>query len=93
LTRIDIPAPAVLDVNRRDSWVDDVVRQEGRINLVESEINRLREIVTAYLSLRWSLPEMLGGRAYTELYAIAETERWLRSQLLHPYELRRQLTE
>jgi hypothetical protein len=95
LTRLDIPAPAILDVDQRgrEGWVDDVVYQEGRINLLASEINKLREILIAYLSLRWPLPGMFGGRAYTELYAIAETERWLRSQLLHPYELRRQLTE
>ncbi len=95
LTRLDIPAPAILDPDQRgrEGWVDEVVYSEGRINLLASEIRKLREIVVAYLSLRWPLPGMFGGRAYTELYAIAETERWLRSQLLHPYELRRQLTE
>jgi hypothetical protein len=95
LTRLDIPAPVVLDSDRRarENWVDEVVNQEGQIALLSSEIIRLQKIVGAYLSLRWPLPGMFGGRAYTELYAIAETERWLRSQLLHPYELRRQLTE
>lgn len=95
LTRLDIPAPAILDsVQRaRGNWVDEVVNQEGELTLLSSEIDRIQEVVGAYLSLRWPLPGMFSGRAYTELYAIAETERWLRSQLLHPYELRRQLTE
>jgi len=94
LTRLDFPAPVVLDRNRRasENWVEDVVNQEGQLDLLPSEIDNLQEIVGAYLSLRWPLPGMFGGRAYTELYTIAETERWLRSQLLHPYELRRQLT-
>jgi len=95
LTRLDIPAPAVLDSGQRarENWVDEVVNREGQLTLLSSEIDKLQEIVGAYLSLRWPLPGMFGGRAYTELYAIAETERWLRSQFLHPYELRRQLTE
>lgn len=95
LTRLDIPAPVVLDGDQRarENWVDEVVNQEGQLTLLSSEIDKLQEIVGAYLSLRWPLPGVFGGRAYTELYAIAETERWLRSQLLHPYELRRQLTE
>jgi len=94
LTRLDIPAPVILDSNGRasENWVEDVVNQEGPLNLLPSEIHNLQEIVGAYLSLRWPLPGMFGGRSYTELYAIGETERWLRSQLLHPYELRRQLT-
>lgn len=95
LTRLDIPAPVVLDSDQRarENWVDEVVNQEGQLTLLSSEIDKLQEIVRAHLSLSWPLPGKFGGRAYTELYAIAETERWLRSQLLHPYELRRQLTE
>jgi len=95
LTRLDIPAPAVLDSGQRarENWVDEVVNQEGQLSLLPSERDKLQKRVQAYFSLRWPLPGMFGGRAYTELYAIAETERWLRGQLLHPYELRRQLTE
>lgn len=93
LTRLDIPAPAILDNSQRASehWVEEIVNYEGRLTLLQSEQENLREIIAAYLSLRWPLPGAFGGRAYTELYAIAETERWLRSQLLHPYELRKQL--
>lgn len=92
LTRLDIPAPVILK-RSPDQWIEKVVNNEERLSLLPSEIDKLQEIIMFYLSIRWPLPGMAGGRAYTELYAIAETERWLRSQLLHPYELRRQLTE
>lgn len=94
LTRLDIPAPVVIDKNQRslERWIEQVVDAEGPISLLPSEVDKLRGVVEDYLALRWPLPGSFGIRTYTELYAIAETERWLYNQLLHPYELRRQLT-
>lgn len=95
LTRLDIPIPAVLDRSQRavESWVSETVHNEGDIILLDSEEDKLKEIITSYLSYRWPLPSAFGGRTFTELFAVAEAERWLRSQLLHRYELRRKLAE
>ncbi len=93
LTRLDIPLPFVADSDYRSPqrWVEEMVN-EPALTLTTSEESLLSATISDYLELRWPLPGAFGRRSYTELYAVAETERWLQGQLLHPYELRRQLT-
>ena len=93
LTRLDIPLPFIADLGHRSPqhWVEEMVN-EPALSLTATEESQLSTAIEDYLELRWPLPGAFGRRSYTELYAIAETERWLHGHLLHPYELRRQLT-
>lgn len=93
VTRLDVPLPAVLDTTSREvaGWLREALAGGIAGRLDESAIGRLRELLHGYVHLAWPLPAASGVRNYTELYPIAETERWLRSQLLHPYELLTQL--
>jgi hypothetical protein len=92
LTRLDIPSPVIIQDTERRNWVERFVNQDAVPALSQSNRDELRRVVVCYLNHRWPLPGAFGARMYTELFAIAEAERWLRGQLLHPYELRRRLT-
>lgn len=86
LVRLDVPFPAIIDPKADDKWytVDfrpDLSKGPHR--------QKLKAILQTLIAERWPIPETTPHRMLTELYTIAETERWLRAHLLPEQELRR----
>jgi hypothetical protein len=85
LVRIDIPFPAVIDPETSNWHTIDF-----RPNISQGEHRqKIEAILSAVLAERWPIPETTPHRMLTELYPIAETERWLRAHLMPEQELRR----
>jgi len=84
LTRVDIPFPAIVDPS--DNWY--TVDFRPNLQPGSNHRSRLEAILRTVITERWPIPESTPHRMLTELYAIAETERWLRSHLLPEQELR-----
>jgi len=84
LSRIDIPFPAI--VNPEVTWYTP----DFQPDLSEGSYSRrrLEAILRTVVADRWPVPETSPHRMLTELYAIAETERWLKAHLLPEQELR-----
>jgi len=86
LTRLDIPFPAIVDPKVDDKWYTSDFRpniQQG------NHRQKLEAILKTIVAERWPVPETFPHRMLTELYPIAETERWLKANLLSEQELRR----
>jgi len=85
-TRLDVPFPAIIDPQVDDRWYTVDFRpdlSQGRHR------QKLLAILKTFVAERWPIPETSPHRMLTELYTIAETERWLRAHLLPEQELRR----
>lgn len=84
LARIDVPFPAIVD--SRINWYS----HDFHLDLSDGSRSRrrLEAILRTVVAERWPIPEESPPRMLTELYAIAETERWLKGHLLPEQELR-----
>jgi hypothetical protein len=85
LVRIDIPYPAIVDPKIDNNWYTP----EFRPDVLGRHKQKVRDILSTALAERWPIPETTPHRMLTELYPIAETERWLRAHLMPEQELRK----
>jgi len=91
LARLDIPLPAIFDdEGLRNTWntLDEEILLARLSDQDASERQRLEEILQATVVERWPVPSATATRMLTELFAVAETEFWLTSQLRSVYEMR-----
>lgn len=85
LARVDIPFPAIVDPEvawDSDNFYPDL--SEG-----SKSRGKLEAILKTFITERYPVPDVPPSRILTELYAIAEVERWLKGCLLPEQELRK----
>lgn len=89
IARFDIPIPCLLTDDFRSSW--NAINDKDISDLLsqgKSGRQMLELILRSIILERWPVPAADQSRMLTELFPIAETEAWLKAQLMSIYEMR-----